>query len=81
METMRLREKTNKDGTLYLRIPMGKSEAEYEVVVIIQPTEKSDACDERGWPPGYFEHTFGSITDATFERPPQGEMPPPVELD
>jgi hypothetical protein len=27
-----------------------------------------------GWPPGYFEDTFGSITDDTFNRPPQGEL-------
>ena len=37
--------------------------------------------EERGWPPGYFENTFGSITDETFVRPPQGDLPPPVELE
>lgn len=24
-----------------------------------------------GWPPGYFEQVVGSITDETFQRPPQ----------
>ncbi len=34
-----------------------------------------------GWPPGYFESTFGSITDETFERPPQGEYEERLELE
>jgi hypothetical protein len=25
--------------------------------------------EQLGWPPGYFEATFGSITDETFVRP------------
>ena len=33
------------------------------------------------WPPGYFEQTFGSITDETFIRPPQGQLPKAVELE
>ena len=37
--------------------------------------------EERGWPPGYFESTYGSITDETFSRPPQGELPKPVDLE
>jgi hypothetical protein len=31
-------------------------------------------------PPDYFKH-IGSIDDETFARPPQGELPPPVELE
>ena len=30
-------------------------------------------------PPGYFD-LFGSVADETFVRPPQGELPLPVEL-
>jgi hypothetical protein len=37
--------------------------------------------EDRGWPPGYFESTFGSIMDETFERPPQGDLPKPLELE
>jgi hypothetical protein len=33
------------------------------------------------WPAGYFEQTFGSISDDTFARPPQGELPPAVDLE
>ena len=81
METIRVLEKTGKDGTLNLRIPLGKPEAEFEVVVIVQPrVPASSTAEELGWPPGYFD-LAGSITDETFVRHPQGEMPKPVELE
>ena len=32
-----------------------------------------------GWPPGYFD-LAGSIDDDTFVRPPQGELPKPLDM-
>lgn len=75
METIRVRERTGKDGTLTLRIPLGTPDAECEIIVTVQPK-----TDERGWPLGYFD-LAGSITDETFVRHPQGELPKPVELE
>lgn len=80
MQTIRALEKTGKDGMLSLRIPLGKPETEYEVLVVVQPKATATTPDERGWPPGYFD-LAGSIDDETFLRPPQGELPKPVELD
>ena len=80
MQTILVREKTGKDGTLSLQIPLGKPEAEYEVLVVVQPNEARTTPEERGWPPGYFD-LAGSMDDETFVRPPQGELPKPVELD
>ena len=83
METIRAMERADKDGTLLLRIPVGKPEAEYEVVVVVQPKESptvGTTPEERGWPPGYFD-LAGSIDDETFVRQPQGELPNPVEFD
>ena len=80
MQTILVREKTRKDGTLSLQIPLGKPEAEYKVLVVVQPNEAGTTPEERGWPPGDFD-LAGSIEDETFVRPPQGELPPPVELD
>ncbi len=83
MRTLHITERAGKDGILELRIPLGDPETEFDVVVIIQPRgsgrppEKKPASE---WPPGYFD-LFGSITDDTFERPPQRELPPPIELD
>ena len=37
MQTIRLLEKTDKDGTLSLRIPLYQPDSEFEVVVVVQP--------------------------------------------
>jgi hypothetical protein len=69
MQLIHAMKKTGADGILRVRIPLGKPDAEFEVVVVVQPNETSarDAVpDELGWPTGYFESTFGSITDETF---------------
>jgi hypothetical protein len=84
MQTLRLTERTGKDGVLHVSIPLGTPEADFEVVLVVQPKDAKPmpaTPEELGWPPGYFENTFGSITDETFERPPQGKLPKPVELD
>ena len=73
MQTVRVSEKVGSDGILHLRIPVGEPEAEYEAVVVLQPSAAAHApgaLESLGWPPGYFEATFGSITDETFVRPP-----------
>jgi hypothetical protein len=80
MQSIRVLEKTGKDGMLSLRIPLGKPEVEYQVLVVVQPRTAASP-EERSWPPGYFEKTFGSIDDETFVRPPQGELPKPAEFD
>jgi hypothetical protein len=85
MQTVRVSEKTGADGILRRRVPVGQPNAEFEAV--LQPkaaphsTRATGAPEERGWPPGYFDQTFGSIDDETFERAPQGEMPRPIDLD
>lgn len=83
MQTIRVLEKTDKEGALLLRIPLGKPEAEYDVLVVVQPKETPAGTmtpEDRGWPPGYFD-LAGSIDDETFIRHPQGELPKPVEFD
>ena len=83
MQTIRVLEKTGKDGTLLLRIPLGKPDAEFEVLVVVQPADipaQTATPEERGWPPGYFD-LAGSITDDTFVRHPQGELPKPIHLE
>jgi hypothetical protein len=81
METIRVLEKTGKDGALNLRIPLDKPETNFEVVVIVQPCAPTSAtAAERGWPPGYFD-LAGAITDETFVRQPLGEMPKPIDLE
>ena len=84
MQTLRMLERTGKDGILHLQIPVGEPEADYEAVVVLQAKETAGqptSPEAKGWPPGYFENTFGSITDETFVRHPPGELPKPVEFE
>jgi len=65
-----------------VHLPEGQ---EVTVLAPLPPTSElpdiGGTPEDRGWPPGYFENTFGSITDETFVRPPQGDLPKPVELE
>lgn len=37
MQTIRLLEKTDKDGTLSVRIPLNQPDIEFDVVIVLQP--------------------------------------------
>ena len=68
VKAIHLSEKTDKEGTLLLRLPLGKPETEYEVMVVFQPSEAAVPAtpEERGWSPGYFG-LIGSI-DGVWPR-------------
>jgi hypothetical protein len=82
MQTVCISEKAGKDGVLHLHVPVGQPETEFDAVIVLHP--KSPALpttpEERGWPPGYFD-LAGSITDETFMRQPQGELPKPIDFE
>ena len=63
------------DSKLHIEVPVGVPNAEFEVELVVRP--KSPRSE--GWPPGYFD-LFGSIDDESFIRPPQGDLPPSVDL-
>jgi hypothetical protein len=71
-----LQSKTGPDGTLRLNVPLGRPDTEFEVEVVVNPK----VTQSRDWPSGYFD-LFGSIDDETFFRHPQGELPPPVDIE
>jgi len=72
MRTVRLKARTDKDGTLALRVPTDLEEMEMDVTLVFQPrVEASVGADANGWPVGFFDRTAGSIPD--IERLPQGE--------
>ncbi|SFJ34100.1 hypothetical protein [Planctomicrobium piriforme] len=84
MQTVRIVSKADANGSLSLQIQLGKPEAEYEVLVVVQPREASHSpsdVEKNGWPSDYFEQTYGSIQDETFGRHPQGELPRSVEVE
>jgi len=73
MQMSHVREKTGRDGTLSLRIPLGVPDSEFDVVVVVQPAAFASTSVVGSWPPGYFD-LAGSIPDDTFVRPPQGGL-------
>jgi hypothetical protein len=75
MASIVLHSTSGPDGKLRLEVPVGRPHTEFEVEVVVRPKSTGE-----GWPPGYFE-LFGSIDDETFIRPPQGELPPPAEIE
>jgi hypothetical protein len=82
MHTLRVTERTGKDGVLHINLPVGTPDADFDVVLVVQPKHdetRQGVSVTHGWPPGYFDNTFGSITDETFVRYPQGELPKPID--
>jgi hypothetical protein len=67
MQTIRLDSQVGMDGILKLELPLNLTNTELEVLVVVQPKIK------RGWTPGYFEQTAGSLADFPIERGDQGE--------
>jgi hypothetical protein len=76
MSSIKMQSRSGPDSKLHLEIPVDQPDTEFEVEVVVRPKPATGT----GWPPGYFD-LFGSIDDETFVRPPQGELPPPVELE
>ncbi len=56
------------DGTLHLDVPLGRERADREVQVVIEPVPKRMTQAEYA---AWVQSMAGSITDPTFERPPQ----------
>ena len=76
MSKLLIRSRSGPDSKLHLEVPVGEPNTEFEVEVVVRPKNPS----AEGWPPGSFD-LFGSIADESLVRPPQGELPPPVELE
>lgn len=67
MQTLTLKARTDKDGIVRLEIPTDVTDQEMEIVVVMQPVEE-EPLDEMGYPPGYFEETYGMFADDPIER-------------
>ena len=76
MNSIVFQSRSGPNSKLHLEVAVDRPDAEFEVEMVVRPKTP----EGKGWPPGYFD-LFGSIDDETFVRPPQGEMPPPVEFE
>lgn len=60
------------DGSATIDEPLDVPAGRHRVVLMVdEQTTTSEAVDELGWPPGYFERTYGSLADSPLERPEQ----------
>lgn len=82
MNSIALKTHTDVDGRLRLDVPTGLIDTDLEVIVIMQPvtTKQMTKLEDLGWPPDFFEKTFGSFRDEPLERPEQGEYEQREEL-
>lgn len=71
MQSVKIQSQTDADGILKLEVPLGLSNAEFEVLIVVQPL---NSTPKRQWPPGFFDRTAGSLADDPIERPPQGDF-------
>jgi hypothetical protein len=72
MREMQFHVEADASGVIHLDIPVG-SGGNYDVQVTVTPEAIRKATpEELGWPPGYFENAFDTITDPAFERGDQG---------
>ena len=79
METFTIHSKVGADGLLKLQVPVNLTNTELEVVLIVQPV--TPGSKNHGWPPGFFERTYGSFRDQPLIREPQGDYEIRDELD
>lgn len=77
MQSIKLQARVGEDGILKLEVPVGVYDADLEVIVVVQPLP---ASDDKGWPEGFFERTYGSFSDEPLTRPPQGDYEEREEL-
>ncbi|MCL1464730.1 hypothetical protein [Argonema galeatum] len=65
MQSIKLRSHVGEDGILHLDVPVGIADTDLEVTVTVQPVTaaQTDTPQGKGWPPGFFEETFGSFKD------------------
>jgi hypothetical protein len=72
MRRVVMRSTVSADGILHLTVPVGPEEAHKEVQVTVEPVNRQQPMTQEEWH-AFVLATAGSISDPTFERPPQGD--------
>ena len=68
METINIRSRSDADGILHLDVPVFLSDAEFTITIeAVEP-----ASQGFGYPPGFFEQTYGSCQDDPIEVDSEG---------
>ena len=77
MQSITLHSHVGEDGILQLSVPVGMTDVDLEVMVIVQPIVNSKSAktpEELGWTPGFFDKTFGAWEGEPLTRGEQGEF-------
>lgn len=83
MQSIKVRSRVGADGMLHLQVPVGIKDIDLEVIVVFQriaPANEPKKPEDLGWPPGFFERTFGCFQDELLMRGEQGEFEEREEL-
>jgi hypothetical protein len=78
MQSLKLQAHVGADGVLRLELPIGLSNTDVEVLIVLQPMQPTTIMsptetEKLGWPPGFFEQTYGSLRDELLMREPHGD--------
>jgi hypothetical protein len=83
MHSIKLTKRVGEDGILHLEIPVGITDKEVEIMVIYQAIEipkLQKTPEELGWPPGFFEQTYGSCQNDPIVIDSEGDFEEREEL-
>jgi hypothetical protein len=75
METIKMRSRSNGSGIIHLDVSVGIEDAELEVTLTISPVRQG-----KGYPPGFFEQTFGSCKEDPIVIDDEGSVEDEKEL-
>jgi hypothetical protein len=74
MQTIHLQSHVGNDDVLNLCVPVGVSDTDVDVVVVVQPCTANSKTASNGWPLGFFEQTYGGFVEHPLERGEQGQF-------
>lgn len=66
MQSITLQSHVGNDSILRLQLPAGLRDVDVRITVALEETPKTGGTkspEELGWPPGFFEETFGCLPD------------------
>lgn len=67
MENIQLKTQIGEDGILRVQMPATVKNTHLEVLIVFQPTTdttEAKTVRKQGWPPDFFNRTWGSCADA-----------------
>ena len=72
MQTIETTATVAEDGSVTIDRPVAVPPGRHRVFLLVdEQTMTAKLPDDLGWPPGYFEQTYGSLADTPIERPEQ----------